>query len=110
MADSGQNKQSLSHCPGVIQRPTTIMMRIYGQPNQWWEVMFSHMINLVCMLLPTLLIVVASPSSTLSDKSFHISGDHPVGLICGNHMMVYTVAWQFQRFFTVVPKCQKKLS
>ncbi|GKA20295.1 hypothetical protein Tco_0700284, partial [Tanacetum coccineum] len=60
VADSGRNNQSLSHCLGVIQRPTTIMM--------------------------------SAESTDSQNKSFLISGDHPVGLICGNHMMTYTVA------------------
>nr|GEW68540.1 hypothetical protein [Tanacetum cinerariifolium] len=60
-----------------------------------WSVVESDVIsydNPVRMLLTTLSIVVASPSSTFSDKSFLINGDHPVSPICGNHMMVDTVA------------------
>ncbi|GKC41570.1 hypothetical protein Tco_1059292, partial [Tanacetum coccineum] len=53
---------------------------------------FKQYDNPVRMLLPTLSIVVASPSSTLSDKSFLINGDHPVGPNCGKRIMADTIA------------------
>ncbi|GJZ90418.1 hypothetical protein Tco_0662345 [Tanacetum coccineum] len=53
---------------------------------------FKQYDNPIRMLLPTRSIVVASPSSTLSDKSFLTSGDHPVGPVCGMHMMADTAA------------------
>nr|GEU70927.1 hypothetical protein [Tanacetum cinerariifolium] len=59
-----------------------------------WSVVESDVLsydNPVRMLRTKLSIVVTSPSSTFSDKSFLISGDHQVSPICGNHMIANTV-------------------
>ncbi|GJV62409.1 hypothetical protein Tco_1468509 [Tanacetum coccineum] len=66
--------------------------------------------NPVRMLLTTLSIVAASPSSTFSDRSFLISGDHPVSPICGNHMMADTVAGNFNDYAQLCQSVKKRLS
>ncbi|GKD32303.1 hypothetical protein Tco_1247812 [Tanacetum coccineum] len=66
--------------------------------------------NPIRLLLPTHSIVVASPSSTLSDKSFLISGDHPVGPVCGMHMMADTAAGNSNNSTESCQSVKKRLS
>ncbi|GKB65845.1 high mobility group box domain-containing protein [Tanacetum coccineum] len=66
--------------------------------------------NPIRMLLPTHSIVVASPSPTLSDKSFLTNGDHPVGPVCGMHMMTDTTAGNSKDPTELCQSVKKRLS